>query len=138
MRRVLPLSLLLTIAVLSCASSASAQTVFFRTAANNVACAASGPEIRCDLRESTAPLPVKPASCEFDYGLFFRISTTARKGVRICAGDTVLGSSEGTLFPGRTQRYRSMRCTAQGRTGMRCVNRRGHGFSISPARQRLF
>lgn len=134
MRRVVLLSLLAALAVPGTAAAAST----FRTAANNIACVGSGGQVRCDLRESTAETPSRPASCQLDYGLFFGVSATASSGRRLCAGDTVLGSASGTLYPGRTWRHGSIRCTATARGAVRCTNRRDHGFSISAARQRLF
>lgn len=137
MRRAVLLSLILTALTAGVPAGASAASTF-RTASNNIACVGSGTFLRCDLRESTAQTPAKPASCELDYGLFFGVSTTAGRGSRLCAGDTVLGSASGILYPGRTWRYRSLRCTATSRSAVRCANRRGHGFAISAARQRLF
>ncbi|MCU0314693.1 MAG: hypothetical protein MUC84_11620 [Solirubrobacteraceae bacterium] len=140
MRRAGLLSLLTLLALAGAPAAAPAQDDVegFRTVSGTIACAASGSSLRCDIRKVTGQVPPKPSSCELDWGLFFGVTTTARRGTRLCAGDTVLGVPLAPLYPNRTFRHRSITCRATGRASVRCANRGGHGFALTAARQRLF
>lgn len=112
----------------------------FRTPSGNIGClyaktAGSRPELRCDLAQVAHPAP-KPASCEFDWGHAFGVSTRGRAH-RLCVSDSAMDPGAPVLRYGRTRRFGPFSCTSK-TTGLRCVAPSGHGFKLSRAQQKLF
>ncbi len=116
-------------------SSASAAT-FFQTPSGNIGCAISGSFVRCDVLRNDATPPPQPASCDFDWGNAFGVSAKGR-GKRLCVSDTVFDPGARTLAYGRSIKRKGIRCTSR-ESGLKCKNRRGHGFTLSRDRQRVF
>jgi hypothetical protein len=142
----LVVALVLAGALLSADASANrAPTFFFRTPGSNVWCAydegargpATGPDrLRCDVRGGVKPLPPKPRSCSFDWGVGMTLGP--RAGARIlCASDTVYAAGARVVPYGSTVRRGSFTCVAR-RIGLRCRNLDGHGFSLSRTRSSRF
>src|SRR5688572_12160776 len=135
MRRLLPLTLLLALALP--ASAQAADPKMWQTPSGNIACAAFGANLRCDMRElGNAPAP-QPSSCEFDYGNAFGVSRTGRRGKRLCYSDAVGGPGTPTVRYGTTWRRNGFRCTVR-RSGVRCKNKGDHGFFLRRGKQTLF
>jgi hypothetical protein len=127
------------------AADSRAATMFFRTPGNNVWCAydegARGaakrvPTLRCDVRGGVKPLPPKPRTCLFDWGVGMSMST--RGGAKIlCASDTVYSERARVLEYGWTFVRGGFTCVAR-RVALRCRNADGHGFSLSRTRSYRF
>jgi hypothetical protein len=144
MRAVASLALPLAVAaVLALAGPAgAAKSVFtqFRSPSGNIGCfyakGGGGPEmIRCDVRD-LARIPARPRSCKLDWGHAFALGRHG-KATRVCAGDTALDPGARVLAYGKTRRLGAFRCISRA-SGMRCVARSGHGFSLSREAQKLF
>lgn len=116
-------------------AQAAAEPVRFQLPSHHIACWSDRTFVRCDILDPDHQ-PKRPASCELDYGHAFELTRTGR-GHRICAGDTVLDPKAPVLRYGKSKRFGSFTCRSR-RSGLRCTNRRGHGFELSRARQRLF
>lgn len=113
---------------------------FFRTPSGNIGClysksAGSRPFLRCDMREVAHPKP-KPASCEFDYGQSFGVSTKGRAH-GLCVSDSAMDPGASVLAYGRTRSFGPFTCTSR-TSGLRCVAPSGHGFKLAKAKQTLF
>lgn len=119
------------------ASAAAADPRMWQTPSGNIACAAFGAQLRCDMRELGNAPARQPASCEGDYGNAFGVGRNASRGRRLCVTDAVGGPGTPTVRYGRTWRRNGFRCRVR-ETGVRCVNRRGHGFFLRRGLQRLF
>jgi hypothetical protein len=117
-----------------------ANLVGFQTPSGNIHCMA-GTEgknafLRCDVLNSTAPIPSRPRDCELDYGTAFGMNTTG-KSSRLCVGDTVADPKNPVLKYNTTWLKHGFTCVSR-TTGLRCVNRDLRGFELSRAKQTLF
>src|SRR4051812_24585507 len=133
------LALLASLVVLALPAEALAGITVFKTPSGNIGCAFFGPKgksVRCDVRETDDRVAPRPASCDLDYGHAFGLTPTGR-GRRLCVGDTVLDPGARVLGYGHAMKRYGIRCTSR-ETGLRCVNRRGHGFSLSRGSQKVF
>lgn len=120
------------------AAAAAQDTLFFRSPTGNIACMITNDgyaEARCDLRDFT-PGFRRPPDCEQDWDHAFAVGP-AGPGMPICAGDTVAMPGAPVLNYGGSVSLGGFTCTSD-RSGMTCVNRQGHGFSVARARQRVF
>jgi hypothetical protein len=109
--------------------------VQFVTPSKNIACAATGDGLRCDIAGHDWPLPPRPKDCDADWGAGAQLGTTASIG--ICASDSANGGTTVVAY-GSAVRYRDFRCDSAP-AGLRCVNlTTGHGFLLSRARYDLF
>jgi hypothetical protein len=133
---VLPLAL---IAVLVVVASADAAT--FRTPSGNIGClyipasGSSAVSLRCDL-VSLAHKPKRPKSCRLSYGRAFLLFGTGR-AKRGCVGDTVLDPGASTLRYGVKRKFGPFTCTSR-ESGLTCVSRYDHGFTLSKSKQKLW
>ncbi len=120
--------------------SASAKEIYFRTPSENIYCAYmdfdGAPFIRCDIRDYT-PSFKHPADCELDYGSAFQITTRARRGEVLCAGDTVMFPDAEEVGYGDSFAEGGLSCDIE-KTGVTCTNAKGHGFFLSKAKQKVF
>lgn len=124
--------------LLSAAPALAQDTASFRSPTGNIHCmilTRGDAEARCDLREAT-PSFAPPADCEQDYGYAFVVGSVG-PGRPICAGDTVFMPGSPVLAYGQSVMLGGFTCLSE-RTGMTCVNARGHGFSLARAQQRVF
>jgi len=134
MRRAL---LILALALAFPASAAAADPQMWQTPSGNIACAAFGKQLRCDMRRLGNAAAPRPESCEFDYGRSFGVGRNASRGRRLCVSDAVGGPGTPTVAYGKTWRRAGFRCRVR-RSGVRCTNPGGHGFFLRIGRQRLF
>jgi hypothetical protein len=110
--------------------------VFFQTPSKNIFCDLSPSAVRCDMVHKSWSPPVKPSSCELDWGNGMHI--TAGKAGFTCAGDTLIGTAAETLAYGHADRSGSVRCTSQS-SGLTCEDEKtGRGFSLAVSRYSLF
>ncbi len=116
-------------------ASASAFTAF-RSPSGNIGCYLAASSARCDIRDRDWSPPPRPRSCPVDFGQGASITRRGTRGRLVCAGDTALNSGR-VLAYGRKLRAGGITCTSRV-AGMTCANRRGHGFTISRQRYRLF
>jgi hypothetical protein len=140
-RRVMPLALGAgALLALVWAPAALADQARFATPSRNIGCIGTGAFVRCDIAETRADPPPRPASCRLDWGTAFEVERRGR-GHGLCVGDTALpspGERIRILRYGTTIRLgNGLRCTSR-RTGLTCLNRAGHGFLLSRARIRVF
>jgi len=114
--------------------------IYFKTPSGNIHCAyydvGDGPEVRCDLRNFTSSLK-RPADCDLDWGYAFAVGAKSGKGAVLCAGDTVISPEAKILGYGKTFSEGALTCLSE-TGGLACKNKRGHGFSLSRAKQRVF
>jgi hypothetical protein len=136
MRRLIPIAVVVT--VLSAAGTAqAADPPMWESPSGNVACAVQGTQLRCDMRRVGNPLPRRPSRCIGDWGHAFVVTRNGSRGRRICVTDAVGGPNVPTIAYGRTWRRGGFACSVR-RSGVRCVNGRGHGFALRIGLQRLF
>jgi len=121
-------------------AQAGDEFIYFKTPSGNIHCAwydmDQGPEVRCDIRNFTASFK-RPSDCELDWGFAFAVGAKSSKGAVLCAGDTVISPDAKVLAYGKTFSEGGISC-ASGTNGLTCKNRKGHGFSLSRAKQRIF
>jgi len=121
-------------------STASAQEGF-RSPTGNIHCqffAADGDAvIRCDLRQvSNRSLP-RPRNCDLEWGQAFEISGRGTRGAPLCYGDTVQDDRLPVLAYGQHWQGGGLTCISE-QSGVTCRNARGHGFTLSRAKQSVF
>ena len=129
----------LTLAALALAAPATAGAAdprAFTTPSKNISCTTFGTQLRCDMARLGNERAQKPASCEFDYGSSFGVSRTGGKGRILCVSDAI-GHDHKVLRYGTTWKRNSFTCRIR-QSGLRCTNRRNHGFELRLGRQRLF
>ncbi|MBM2617616.1 hypothetical protein JIG36_18845 [Actinoplanes sp. LDG1-06] len=117
-------------------AAAVVDEAMFRTPSENIYCALTESEVRCDIVRKTWSAPVKPADCELDWGN--GLVVTGGKVVFTCAGDTLLGSAESTLKYGEALRAGTVRCDSES-VGLTCKDEKtGHGFTLASAQYEIF
>ena len=119
------------------ATASAADPQMWQTPSGNIACAAFGSQLRCDMRELGNPPASRPASCEGDYGNSFAVTRNGSRGKRLCVSDAVGGPGTPTVKYGRTWKRNGFRCRVR-RSGVRCTNAGGHGFFLRRGKQTLF
>jgi hypothetical protein len=115
----------------------------FTTPSRNISCQLTDTsptgdgDARCDVAQSSWPLPPKPADCTGNWGGGVSVSA-AEKAQLTCASDTVADPGLQVLAYGRAVSYGGIVCDSR-ETGVRCVNRAtGHGFRVARASYDLF
>jgi uncharacterized protein DUF6636 len=135
MRNALAIVVLATLAASAVAVSAG-RAIDFSTPSRNIGCVGDSTFVRCDISQTRAKPPPKPASCRFDWGNALGLGPRGRAR-RLCVSDSALGSRR-ILRYGETQRFgRRIICTSR-RAGLTCRNSAGRGFFLSRNRIRLF
>jgi hypothetical protein len=108
----------------------------FRTPSQNIACALTPSDVRCDIVRKSWKPPAKPADCELDWGN--GLVVTGGKVTFTCAGDTLVGTSETTLDYGQALRAGTVRCDSES-VGLTCKDEKtGHGFTLAASQYTLF
>ena len=137
--RLLPLTLAL--ALVMDISAARAEEFYFKTPSGNIHCGYFDNDgnaiVRCDIKSYTPTTRKRPADCDLDWGFAFEIGARAKRGIILCAGDTVISPQAGTLSYGTSWKRKGITCGIE-ETGVTCTNRKGRGFFISRAGQRVF
>ena len=115
----------------------------FTTPSRNISCQLTDTsptgdgEARCDVAQTTWPLPPKPADCTGAWGGGASVSGAERAQLT-CASDTVADPGLRVLEYRQAVSYGGVVCDSQ-ETGVRCVNRAtGHGFRVARASYDLF
>ncbi|MBJ7457142.1 MAG: hypothetical protein JHC74_13890 [Thermoleophilia bacterium] len=111
----------------------------FATPSRNIGCIGDRTEVRCDIRQTSATPPKKPANCRFDWGDAFSVRPTGR-GRGVCHSDTALpapGQKIRILAYGTSITLGKITCTSR-RSGLTCRNRGDHGFFLSREKIRVF
>jgi hypothetical protein len=125
---------------LAWAPAALAAPERFVSPSRNIGCIGTNAFVRCDIAQTRATPPPRPASCRLDWGTAFEVERRGR-GHGLCAGDTALpspGQRVRVLRYGTTIRLgNGLRCTSR-RTGLTCLNQPGHGFFLSRGGIRVF
>jgi hypothetical protein len=122
-------------------SAAASVVVSFRTPSGNIGCTFAsglgpGPNLRCDIRSGLKSMPPRPRNCDLDWGFGYSMAPTGRAQV-VCAGDTALIPTSRVLRYGSSWSRGGFTCKSRVQ-GLRCRNRRGHGFFLSRARSYRF
>jgi hypothetical protein len=124
--------------MLALPAAAPAQTLrFFHSPSGNIDCVLASDSARCDIRAHTFTPPPRPAFCDLEWGSVLSVGKTSRRGGFACVGDTARDPKAKALAYGKTLRVGSLRCVSR-TDGVRCNNRRGHGFLVGRAAYRLF
>lgn len=121
-------------------AGAQARETYFRTPSKNIYCLYmeldDEPTVRCDILEARTSYR-KPADCEFDFGQSFSITETGKHGLALCYSDSVMTPDAGEIGYGESFEEGGISCAVE-RSGVTCTNRRGHGFFMSKAKQKVF
>jgi hypothetical protein len=133
--------LILALGFASTCQPAFADSFNFKTPSDNIYCAYDDyngtAEVRCDIRDYTSTMGKMPADCDLDWGDSFVIAASDRRGSVLCHGDTVISEQAKTLGYGNVWKDNGITCMSQ-ESGLTCINRKGHGFSLSKKEQRVF
>ena len=131
----------LAAALLALGTGAGADTLTaFHTPSGNIHClglvGGGGAVVDCEIVETDAALPPRPADCDLDWGHRF-LMTEVTPGERVCAGDTVRDPHGAVLPYGSSLSLGAVTCLST-REGLECFNPSGHGFFLSRRLQRVF
>lgn len=116
------------------ASLSAAAPAQWQSPSGNVACSLTT-RLKCFIGETRTPPPPKPASCGLDWGSQLSMGVRSRVAYDCYGG--VVAYRPPTLPYGSVWRRNGFVCTV-GRVGIRCANRRGHGWFLSRERTRVF
>ena len=106
---------------------------YFKMPSKNIHCAIFNGNLRGDILSGLKPEPKR--DCEGDWtGLLL---ASKGKANPVCAGDTVVKKGSKTLDYGKRWKRNKITCKSK-MTGLRCHNRKGHGFFLSREKWRKF
>jgi uncharacterized protein DUF6636 len=98
----------------------------FRMPSGNITCSFHSDVLRCDIRSGLKPEPKR--KCELDWtGLY--LEARGKAGPQ-CAGDTNYDPDAPVLDYGAKWKRHGAVCRSR-TSGLRCHNRKGHGFFLS-------
>jgi hypothetical protein len=103
----------------------------FRTPSGNIGCLFAFGELRCDISSGLTPQPTRYVCPSVSHWAGAVLSAEGA-AVPNCAGDTVVDPSSVLLAYGRTWSRGELTCLSR-RTGLRCVNAQGGGFTLARA-----
>lgn len=118
-------------------AAGGAQAAAFRSPTGNIGCIVLRDVARCDIAKRDWRAPQRPAGCDLAWGDAISISPGGRRGAFVCHGDTARDPHARTLAYGHSVAAGTLRCTSR-TDGVRCTNRKGHGFFISKQSYRRF
>ena len=135
--------LLLGAALLISAPAAAMDLHSFRSPSDNIHCLfitddEARSSVECELRSraNVRPALLRPADCDLEWGSRFALDAKGNAGM-VCHGDTLIDPSADVVGYGKQLSAGGIACQSA-ETGMTCTNNRGHGFSLSRAKQKLF
>jgi hypothetical protein len=108
----------------------------FQTPSGNIHCLHRDDTMRCDVAEHAYTAPPKPADCARAWGGSLALRAEGRAAL-LCAGDTVRNDEAFVLGYGAEWLSPDLNCNSS-ESGIRCVNREGHGFQVSRTKLDLF
>jgi hypothetical protein len=111
----------------------------FQSPSGNISCMLMTGEYvgaRCDMRQLSPSYRKRPVDCDLEWGDSFEVGARGQGGLT-CHGDTVISPDAFVLDYGKSVSLGGVTCESA-ESGMTCRNDRGHGFSISKARQKVF
>ncbi|SHJ21361.1 DUF6636 domain-containing protein [Wenxinia saemankumensis] len=124
----------------SLTTAATAQDYLsFQSPSGNIHCmigAANGGSATCDIFRFTPSFPSRPAWCDGDWGGSFSVSAGSA-GSPGCYTDSRYNPTAQILAYGQSISVGAVTCTSR-ESGMTCVNRGGHGFTLRRAQQSVF
>lgn len=126
--------------VLAASPAVADEFLQFQSPTGNIHCLiATGEygEARCDMIELMPTYRQPPPDCDLDWGAYFTVGLSSRKGALACVGDTAVNPDSVVLGYGKTISLGGFDCTSE-KSGMTCTNPAGHGFTLSRAKQQLF
>ena len=126
--------LLSAVLALGCCGIATADG--FQSPTGNIMRAFFDDAVRCDVMQMSNDPPPAPADCEQDWGQAFEVGAGSAYGERLCYGDTVADNYPRLAYGKAIQRV-GITCVSR-QTGVTCTNKRGAGFFVSRAKQRVF
>jgi hypothetical protein len=111
----------------------------FMLPSRNIGCAMTAAAARCDILNRNWTPPPRPASCPRDHGDYAQGLVVSQTAVSlVCAGDTVIGSTQEVLEYGHGIRVAEFVCTSA-RVGVRCEYvPTGRGFTLAQERYTTF
>ncbi|WP_231965718.1 hypothetical protein [Mycobacterium sp. E802] len=108
----------------------------FSSPSGSVRCRLDAELARCDVTDRSWAPPMRPASCEFDYGRGISVRP-GRPAAFVCATDTTPQANT-QLSERESITAGTLRCESAG-TGIRCRDMKSrHGFAISRQGYQLF
>jgi hypothetical protein len=114
-------------------TNAALHSRYFKMPSKNIHCAIFSGNLRCDILSGLKPEP--KGQCDGDWtGL---ILASGGKANPVCAGDTVVKKGSKTLEYGSRWKRNKITCKSK-TTGLRCHNRKDHGFFLSREKWRKF
>lgn len=122
--------------LLSLGMAGMAHAEGFQSPSGNIMCLPYDNGMRCDIAQTSNPPPPRPADCDLDWGNAFWVGASSRRAERACHGDTASGRYPALAYGKTFTRY-GVTCLSE-RKGISCRNRRGAGFFLSRAVQRVF
>ncbi|WP_254849201.1 hypothetical protein [Mycobacterium sp. GA-1841] len=108
----------------------------FKSPSGSVRCRLDAELARCDVADRSWAPPMRPASCEFDYGHGISVRP-GRPAEFVCATDTT-PQTNAQLRERESVTAGTLRCESAG-TGITCRDMKSrHGFAISRQGYQLF
>lgn len=114
----------------------------FQTPSENVVCSTRAEVnekggVTCLIRDiNNKHIKPRPRDCDGDWGNMFFVSATGKPQMA-CYSDYPFDFHPLTLNYGDTIKGKTYQCTSQ-KTGMTCMNKEQHGFTLSKESQKLF
>ena len=128
------------LSLLAGAAHAEGSGIGLQTPSKNIGCqffATDGrATLRCDILETSAAMPPRPADCEGEWGHSFEMEVKGTVA-RICAGDTIIDPSLPLLPYGEVWQAGGFTCRSD-EAGLTCFNAVQHGFSLSRSTLKVF
>lgn len=117
-------ALAIALSAVAAPAHAALHSRYFKMPSRNIECAMYSAVLRCDIRSGLNPEPKR--KCELDWtGLYL-----GNKAGPECAGDTVHKNGSPVLDYGSKWKRQGIVCRSR-TSGLRCHNRKGHGFFLS-------
>lgn len=114
----------------------------FQTPSENIVCSTRAEVnenggVTCLIRDiNSKPIISRPKDCDGDWGNMFYVSATGKTKLA-CYSDHPFDQYPLTLNYGDTIKGKTYQCTSQ-KTGMTCMNKELHGFTLSKDSQNIF